>query len=97
MDLFVHVFMCLFVHVSMCSCLCVYVLNVFMCSCAHEHVFICLYVVMFMFRLDLYSIRWQVQRGLTVVPKSVNPDRQSANLDVRFPENSHYCFFCIVL
>jgi len=27
-------------------------------------------------------IRWQVQRGLTVVPKSCNPERQSANLDV---------------
>jgi len=27
-------------------------------------------------------IRWQVQRGLTVVPKSVNPDRQSQNMDV---------------
>jgi alcohol dehydrogenase (NADP+) len=27
-------------------------------------------------------IRWQVQRGLTVVPKSVNPERQSANLAV---------------
>lgn len=27
-------------------------------------------------------IRWQVQRGLSVVPKSVNPERQSANLAV---------------
>merc|ERR1711935_685619 len=26
-------------------------------------------------------IRWQVQRGLTVVPKSCNPGRMAANLD----------------
>jgi len=29
-------------------------------------------------------LRWQVQRGLTVVPKSVNPERQAQNLDTNW-------------